>query len=256
MKFTYDLVVDGRSVETGELVATPPSVPPGATAEEVARAQIVQGYTRMRQSIRSWGIALLVLGAIHFIGRGFLSTSWGALLILVALASFYFREAAMFVVYATSLAWAAIGNLLGGTTGWSLFALVQLFLSFQTFKEFRAFRAIQAAFEQLSPEETQGEQATRRAARFFPWGSLLLGLMASGGSVIFLGTLVYAMMQGAAEVPQGAGGRLAFILDLGVLGVAVGLGSLLSGFRGKTISGIGIATSLVPMLLVLAIFLL
>jgi len=46
------------------------------------------------------------------------------------------------------------------------------------------------------------------------------------------------------------------ILDLGVLGVAVGLGSLLSGPRRKIVASLGIMASFVPLLLLLAFLLL
>jgi hypothetical protein len=90
--------------------------------EEAQPNNIVKNnYAAMLKEIRSWGFWSLGLGAVHLVTSGFLSAPWGVLLIIVGLASFYFRTASMFIIYAVTLAWAALSNLLGLDFAWIFF---------------------------------------------------------------------------------------------------------------------------------------
>jgi hypothetical protein len=82
-------------------------------------ASVVQAHEKMLKEVRSWGYVSLGLGALHLISSGFtgLSAPWGVLLIAIGLTSFYFKEAAMFVIYGTTLGWAALTNIMGNVRG-------------------------------------------------------------------------------------------------------------------------------------------
>lgn len=131
---------------------------------------------RVLKEVRSWGFWLLGVGAVHLVISGFLNAAWGILLILVGLASFYFRTAAMLVIYGVTLGWAAISNLSSGQSGWMAFALFQGFLAVRVFWQFLRFRRAEAESRLASIAETPESEATvERAARIFPWVGCAFG---------------------------------------------------------------------------------
>ena len=100
------------------LTASPPVAPVAApSALDLAAST----HAVMVKEIRSWSYWLLGLGALHLVASGFLDAPWGILLLAVGLVSFVFQEAAMFVIYGVTLAWAATSNVTGGQpVGFSL----------------------------------------------------------------------------------------------------------------------------------------
>ena len=97
-----------------------------ASEAERITAMWQHGYEAMRKDVRSWGIWSLGLGGLHVVASGFLSAGWGILLVIVGGGSFLFQDAAMYVIYATTLAWAAISNLMGGAGSWIAQSIVQV----------------------------------------------------------------------------------------------------------------------------------
>lgn len=239
--------IGGRKVEE----RTQPAGEPGGQPMPA-----VQGYLRMLAEVRSWGRWLLVLGFAHFVGAQFLDVSWGVVLVLVGLASFYFLDVAMFPVYGTTLAWAAIANFIAGSAGWRLFSLVQVLFAYRTFRAYSHFRPIQAAFAALSPEERQGHALTSRAARLFPWTSFVLGAVTAFGTLLVFGGMVLAAFQGRPDPTEGYVTSLLFAVSLGVLGLAFGIAALLGRLRPWPVALAGTVFSLVPVLFLLAAVLL
>ena len=78
--------------------------------EEAAQLDAIIASERTR----SWGRWLIVMGVIQLVASQFLDPGWGVLLMLVGVASFYFRSLAMLAVYGVIMAWAAISNAFGG----------------------------------------------------------------------------------------------------------------------------------------------
>lgn len=105
-------------------------------SEQIIEAQTEDHQAVMNKDIRSWAIWLLLIGAIHIFTSGFLSAPWGVLLLIVGLASFVLRDRVMFVVYAVTIAWAAISNLISGQAAWITFAIVQVILAISLFRKF------------------------------------------------------------------------------------------------------------------------
>jgi tetratricopeptide (TPR) repeat protein len=212
-------------------------------------------YEVMLKNIRSWGWWSLGLGAVHLFIAGFLSAPWGILLLLVGLASFYFREAAMFVIYGVTLAWAAISNLLGGQTGWSIFALFQLVLAFQVFRQFFRYRGAEAEYAVSSPEAAQDTPLIpQRAARAFPWLGCLLGTLSLVGLVaIVVGVIIFVEFAETPEFPVAWGWLEGLVLNGGILALAVGLASLLSGYRYKAVAVLGMVAGTLVLLIELTL---
>lgn len=243
--FDYDLAVDGKSVRTGEEISPLRLPKTVANAEEVQSAT----YDLMLGQIRSWGLWQLGLGAFHLIGSGFFSAPWGLLLIAVGLTSFVFKDATMFVIYAVTLAWAGLSNLLdGASTRWSFFAILQFYLAFQVFRQFFTFNQAQQSIAALPSEPWLPPTPKARAAdQVFPWTGCLLGVSSILGVLGFVAWIFGLAFTGRSitEMPSGMldfiGGM---IVNLGVLGLAISLASLLARFRYRALAVIGLISSL------------
>ncbi len=193
------------------------------------------------REIRSWGVWSLALGVMHLLVPG-LSVPWGMVLLVVGAASFYFREASMLAIYSITLAWVGISNMFIGT-GWSAFAIVQLAFAARVFYRFLGFRQAGTGLE-LPPDE-------RRAARLFPGAGCILGAMTLGCTVIALvSLLILFTYTDSAEIPVFFVWLIDLAVHLGVLGLAVNLAALLSGYRYKWLSVLGLLAS-VPVLLII-----
>lgn len=217
-----------------------PMALPGPQTSQLSQSAILK-------EIRSWALALLVLGILHIIGTGFLSAPWGIFLILVGLASFYFRSSAMMVVYAITLAWAGITNITSGQLTWIAISLLQWFFAYQIFHKFFEFRKAEAN-SGLAESEAKG-LTPERSASAFPWAAGIIGILSLIGFVgILAGAVVYGIVSGGKPVP----GYLEFLENLavnfGVLGFGVGLASILSKHPRRGLSICGMVTGLLTVL--------
>ncbi len=192
----------------------------------------------MVRELSSWGRWQIGLGIVHLIGSGMLDGSWGIMLILVGLSSFWFRSPAMFVVYATTLVWAAVSNLSSGTTGWLGFGLLQLYFAYRIVRQFRLFTRVHRA--------AVGIGAPDRARRIFPIAATVLGVFALCGVIAS-----FIDLAGTAGTPisQSTEMLIGLIINTGVLGLALALGSLFCGYRPRSLTLLGLITSGLAMLI-------
>jgi len=223
----------------------------------VSTSQVSEAdYNAMLKDNRTWGFWLLGLGVLHLVTSGIFSAPWGVLLILVGAAAFLFKTASMFVIYASTMVWAAVSNMLAGEIQWFFFALVQLYFTYRIIRSYRRYRNLEADYNRTST----GEMLTndQKAGRFFPWLGLLTGVLSLVGLVAMILGIILAVIltEGAAEVP----GFLDFIEGLlvngGLLGVAFGLASLLSKYRLKGLAIAGLVGGALTVGLELALILL
>jgi hypothetical protein len=199
-------------------------------------------YALMLREIASWGRWLLFLGVVHLIGFDILNAPWGVLLLIVGASSFYFKEASIFVIYAVTLLWAAVSNMLGGGTTWLIFGVFQVYLAVRVFMQFFRFRKAQSEFN-ATLDEQEKTFFQQRGATMFPWtGCLFSALGVTGVLGFFVLTIITSSMQ--EQLGENVLGLvLGLLVDFGVLGLALSLASLLSGFRYKVISWLGLVAS-------------
>lgn len=200
------------------------------TAQVIAKAQASETRALMQRELRSWSLWLFIMGAFQMIAaKGF--SSWGALLILVGLSALYFNEAPMFIVFATTVAWAGINNLMAGEARWIGYAIFQAILVVQIARQFRRFNAL----------AKEPDAAPARSSRLFPWLALLLG---AGGLLGLAGLIVLVILLAAANPNSQMPGIFAYVesavVYANVLGIGLGLSSLFSGFRWKAASIAGL----------------
>lgn len=227
------------SDEVAAAAAAAPSAPPQPPSPELAQRLV---YDHMQREIRSWGMWLLALGAIHLVASGWLSAPWGILLILVGAISFYFREAPMFVIYGFTLLWAALSNMLAGEFTWIFLSLFQVYLAIRIFVQFFRFRRAQAAIDATLDSGAQLLKA-QRAATIFPWTGCLFSALAVIGAPAFI---LYVTLLSQENRPISENVTIlavGFLVDFAVMGFSLSLAALLSRFRYQTISILGLVSS-------------
>ncbi len=227
-------------ISAEELALMQRHLPPDNEATSDLDFSMWSVHQKMIKDIRNWGLFMLLIGVVQMISFGFLSNTWGLLLIGVGLASFYFRSVAMFAIYGTTLGWAAISNFLSGSGAWSLFSVLQVVFAFQTFRQFFQLRKT-LRWANSHEDELQGEDfSVDKAARPFPWLSFLFGGVSIFGFVIvFLGVIIFTGVSGGTELPSFIGFAEGLVIDLAVLGLAIGLASILLNYKNKALSIIG-----------------
>ena len=204
---------------------------------------IANGRAAMFAEIRSWGMWSLGLGVLHILTSGFLSAPWGILLVLVGLASFYFRSASMFVVYTVTLGWAGISNILGLEIGWIAFGIYQIYLAVRIFKQYHHFQNIENKYFELSAKDASTPIDTpARAQGFFPWLGSFFGCSSIIGFVLFF--VIIAIIAGSSNGEPVYPGYFniidGMIMNFGILGIAISLASLLSKYRWKALAIMGL----------------
>lgn len=213
------------------------------TATSQTDDQILIDHALMLKQIRSWGGWSLGLGVVHIFASGFLSAPWGILLLIVGIASFYFKNASMFVVYATTLAWAALSTFPGFQIGWVVFALFQLYLSFSVFRQYRRFRNVENEYlKSITENSAVDELSSQQASIVFPLTGTIVGCSSIIGMFIIFLYVAWVVVSGNATdashipVPDYVAFIKNLLVNFGVISFALGLASLLSQYRSKALS--------------------
>lgn len=230
---------------------------PNDPLEAARRANVENRFQAMLKEIRTSAFWLIGVGVVSIVASGFLSAAWGILLIVVGLASFFIKDAALLVVYGVTLAWAALSNALGGIHGqgwgWAAFSLLQIYLVIRVFRDYRGFRRVQSEWQGMPHPDDQAAAAPSRVVRAFPAVGCLLGALALVGVVILFVALLDVV--GWLEV-EDVGPALEFVINLAVLGLAVSLAGLLARYRPKVLAVLGIIANSIVLLLYVALALL
>jgi hypothetical protein len=198
-------------------------------------------YAKMKKDIRSWGFWLVGIGIVSMVLSFLLDPSWGLMLVAVGLSSFYFCESSMFVVYGSILAWASLSNFMAGST-WAVFAVIQAVIAFKVFRQFKKWRKVEKAYRyHFKMGRISTAPTPERGARVFPWLSAVLSVLSIG---TLLGVVGGMAVSPAAEedlaAMTGLDWAAIFAVNLGVLGLALGVASLVSGHSRKAPSVAGV----------------
>lgn len=198
-------------------------------------------YAKMKKDIRAWGFWLVGIGIVSIVLSFMLDPSWGFMLMAVGLSSFYFCESSMFVVYGSILAWASLSNLMAGPI-WAVFAVIQAVIAFKVFRQFKKWKKVEKAYRYHHKMGRIGTAPTpERGARMFPWLSVALSVLSIGTLLGVIGGLaVSPVIEEDLTVITGLDWAAVFAVNLGVLGLALGLASLVSGYRHKAPSVAGV----------------
>lgn len=164
----------------------------------------------------------------------------------------------MYVVYAITIAWAGVTNLIDAGLGWSLFALFQFYLTFRIGKKYYFFRkAGLVEQELLAATSKDGEKPL--APRLFPWLGLVSSAFLLLGLVVLIGAamVLYGYLEVSEDSLAATIWELAFgvVVSLAVVFWGVNLSSILSRYRPRFLSWLGLFFSSVTLGLFLLILL-
>lgn len=125
-----------------------------ATANAVQSEQpiVPRAADVMAKDLGSWGVALIVMGVLHFVLAGFLEPLWGVVLIIIGVLALAIRERGMFLVIGGSLLLAGIWNIVTslaeGGGGWTFFGALQLYWGVKEMSKFGRYGAADLSQEE------------------------------------------------------------------------------------------------------------
>ncbi|MDH5507925.1 MAG: hypothetical protein OEZ02_11960 [Anaerolineae bacterium] len=218
------------------------TVQPGDAADEKSHPALHHKSLeiKMLDEIKSSVKSLIFIGIIHLIASGSLNFSWGIVLVGAGLASLIFKFPGIFILYAFTIFFAGVNNILvQSAAGWSFFGYYQLYLGFKIFKNSGQYRQLYDQDNLTSEGNEFPNMTLPKNIRFFPWTGLFLSSLSFLGTVlffviIFVSLSINASLEQSAEIAANL--LFEFALVLGNLGFAFGLAGFLSNIKYKYIS--------------------
>jgi len=200
--------------------------------------RITQGVNVIR-SIRRMSGWLLAWGVFNMIVPSF-DSAFGLVLIITGLVNHVFGVPAVLLIQVILFVYAAVFNLIVGV---SIAYTFSILLALSIVQMIRLYR--QACSLELDPSISSSSSFTisslgaaeAKAARFFPLGAFL-GAAGSWLGFIAAAVLGYIVIGPSIEfeTPWLFDFAIGFFIELGVLAFALGLASLISGYRYKLLS--------------------
>ena len=99
----------------------------------------------LNESLRKWGIGLIILGMVHLVLSNFLDPLWGSIIIILGILNLFIKKRGMFIANGSALLLVGIMNILGTTLpegggfGWLIFGLLQLVWGIQEIRKFKLY---------------------------------------------------------------------------------------------------------------------
>jgi hypothetical protein len=245
--------MQSESFSTGDtFVDTELQTPAGSVAEE-KQLEAEQLHAAMRKELRSSAWWLIGMGALSLVASGIFDASFGVLLIVIGLAFFLVKDATMFVLFGVAMAWAAVTNAAGaigaGEWGWVVLSILQVYWTARLFMDYVRFRPAQANWAPKACDSRADHPGTAGIDQAFPVVGCGLSALALFGVVAMSFAMVVVLgMAESNELPTVYGFGMGLVVDFAVLSLAVSLASLLSRFRLKILSILGVAGSALVLL--------
>jgi len=116
--------------------------------DEEKNSQIKQEESskKMRKELKGWGIALIILGVIHFVLSGYLSAVWGVLIIILGIVNLLVMKRGMFIANGFALVLIGILNSVSTLSGqqsgfsfWRVFGILQIIWGVQEIIKFKKY---------------------------------------------------------------------------------------------------------------------
>lgn len=220
---------------------------PDMVRREQATGQVTSlgaRYAEMRKSIRAYGLWMLLSAALTLLLA--FDIGWAAVLLLVGLMSFYFYDAAgILLVYVAVLLWAALSNLLSfAQTGWGFLGVVQIVWAVLAYRAYRKYHHTKAEYEADEASHAISPVPFNNRESLMVWLAPVFGAIGMVGlcGVFPLSIVYYAA--NSQEPAQAVYTALAAILEVGMLGIPLGIAAMQSGYspRAAAIAGIVLGT--------------
>jgi hypothetical protein len=164
----------------------------------------------------------------------------------------------MFVVYGVTIAWAAISNLLSLQVEWLLFSLFQIILAVSLFRRFFSYRKVEEKpIQSASVFTSQTTDRSLKSQKVFPITGCFLGVLSIGGFIVsVLAMMFYPLEAGNDQITLLLEFGAELMVNIGVLGVAISLASLLSKYSPRYLTIGGLVSGAITLLAFLGLILL
>ena len=151
-------------------------------------------YTEMIKRIQSWGKFMLIFGVVYLFSGGEGINSWGIALLLSGALTFLFKTRDIFVLNAVIIFWAALSNITSGNIFWILFSLTQVYVGIKIFKDFNLYK--ETSEKELSDPELENIKNIRhaRAEKYVPLFGFFSGLIAFIAFVSYIACVFYGVL--------------------------------------------------------------
>ncbi len=204
-------------------------------SEGISDNELLALEMQMKKGISSWAVWTGIFGALNLFNSHFQS-SYGLTLIIVALLSLVFPAPAMYILYGVSIIWVAASNATAGEIQWLLFAAFQVYMGIKVLLDYKKFAPIWKTYQSNlnNPDKPQPGKGMQRSAGFFPW----IGFVLSGIGAVGCIALVITLFVLNDSIPDDSPifFALDLMIDFGMLGFAIGLASLLAGYKKSVLS--------------------
>lgn len=225
------------------------------TAED--HMPLIYAHYLMLKEIRFWGLVLFAIGLVHLFASGFLNAPWEMILALVGLAALVFKSSALFLVSAVSLVLVSVTNLVSLQPLAIIFAFIQLFMAMRNIRAFRKYFPMETIFLQSAiPMLEEDQQLIKRAAFHFPRLSLIFGSLSFIGTKVLLiaAVLFIVSSQSAAAMPDWFPYLEILLINLGGLGLAMSLASIVCKFPRRWLAILALIASLLSIVFQVLLF--
>ncbi len=204
-------------------------------------------YYGLRKVIRTtswWLVAWTVFSVIDN------NIPWAMALAVVTLMSFYFYDvAALFLVYAGVMAWAAVWNILvSGDPIWIIMGVIQVAFTVAAVKQYRKYKNVKAEYEAALVKQDLHSSMNKRESKL-AWAALMTGGIVLVGLIGFIPAIFLAYFVNSVAFEDLVSAVLVAIMELGVLGIPVGIAAVITGSRPKAAAIAGIVFGAISMLI-------
>lgn len=113
------------------------------------KSDVEQVPADMDESLKKWGIGLIILGVIHILASQFLDPVWGGIIIILGILNLVIKKRGMFVANGIALLLVGLLNILSGFLDdpvnffWGFFGILQLIWGIQEIRKYKLYNSNQ-----------------------------------------------------------------------------------------------------------------
>jgi hypothetical protein len=209
-----------------------------------------ENYYRMTKAIRTSGIWLLIWAGVIAVNQ---NIPWAIALATVSLMSFYFYDVtAMFLVYTGVMLWAAAWNIfLSVDYEWIGVGIIQIIVALMSIREYRLYRNTKSAYRSGIIHYDASDLTQRE--NHLAWLALIFGSVILVSIVGFIPAVIAVEYVNSTAFEDLVDIIWITSIEIGILGLPIGVAALVSGSRPKAAAAIGIGLGALSVLVELCL---
>jgi len=215
----------------------------------------------MKESLRKWGIGLIVLGIAHLVLTNFLDPLWGSIIIILGILNLIIKKRGMFIANGAALLLVGIMNILGtilpegGGFGWLIFGVLQLVWGIQEIRKFKLYaNAVVTSSNEINRDAEQLETSNPNQVKSQNSGlgisSFILSIVAFFTQIfVYTVTTIKQFSDPKWLEQESIGSKLiGFLMIVSIfivlVGIGLGIAGLLQKQKRKVFSVLGVVFNL------------